>query len=482
VSTQRTLLLLSSQQPFLEQVPNLGDRALFGGLLTLIERHGGCRVLHAPWKAFPRLTGKALARADADPADLLEQWRRRLGEYPAAGVRIEDWLAARLDRPPLPWLARMSGLETLIRRRTGAPWGDALRTRLPAHQGRALLGQIADADAALLCAGGIVADHLGRSLPGRLFEPYLTLAAGKPTAIANYSVSVERPRHVALARAVLPRVSAHLIREPRSRAVLQGLGVPDARIIESVDAAFANAVPDRERPAEQARDIAIMVRGDRAADLDAWARLVETLRRRYGVRVHYLHGCVQHDPPLRHALGRRCRLDDDGRPQRLPDLLAKLGRMAMLITERYHGVVFGLQTGTPVLPIASTTHKTDGLLDLLGHPVPVLPPPAGEALEAHLAAADALWEQRAALSALELRFAGTARGQLDRDYAELFARLWGAAGGDGQSGTRDSGAFTARAPGARMKNRTIRTDNDKRYETRKKSVEQPESSPFSRWP
>ncbi len=200
--------------------------------------------------------------------------------------------------------------------------------------------------------------------------------------------------------------------------------MPNTRIIGSVDAAFANPVTGRAVPAEQARDIAVMVRGDRPADLDAWAALVEALRPRYGVRVHYLHGCVQHDPPLRRALGRRCRLDDDGRVLSLPELQAKLGRMAMLITERYHGVVFGLQTGTPVLPIASTTHKTAGLLDLLGQPVPVLPPPAGDVLEAYLAQTDALWEQRAAQSAQGLRFADAAREQLDRDYAALFAELW----------------------------------------------------------
>lgn len=151
-------------------------------------------------------------------------------------------------------------------------------------------------------------------------------------------------------------------------------------------------------PAEQARDVAIMVRGDRSADLDAWAALVETLRRRHCVQLHYLQGSPHHDPPVCRALGRRCRLADGGQALDLPGLLAALGRMALLITDRYHGCVFALQIGTPVLPVASTTHKTDGLLDLLGRPVPVLPPLTGATLDAYQATIDAAWEWRAALS------------------------------------------------------------------------------------
>ncbi|KAA6186097.1 polysaccharide pyruvyl transferase family protein [Thiohalocapsa marina] len=427
MSARHTLLLLSSQQHCLDQLPNLGDRAMFGGLLTLIKRHGDCRVLHAPWKAFPLLTGASLGRSSAEPAMTLAAWARRLGKYSAVRTQLEDWMATRLDQPPLPWIAHATGLAAAVRRRTGVSWLDALRTRLPAHQARSFLRQIGDADAGLLCGGGIFADHLGRSLPARLFEPYLTLAAGRPTAVVSYSLSLARPSHQALARAVLPRITVHQLREPRSRPVLTELGVLEERIIDSVDTAFAMPAPARTVSAEHSRDIAIMIRGDRSVDLDAWATLVERLRQRYGVRVHYLHGSLHHDPPVRRALGRRCRLDDDGRPDDLTGLLAGLGRMAMLITDRYHGFVFALQTGTPVLPVASTTHKTAGLLDLLGQSEPVLPPLTGALLDAYLTAVDAVWEQRVSLSARGVRFADNACKQLDRDYAELFRRLWAAA-------------------------------------------------------
>jgi polysaccharide pyruvyl transferase WcaK-like protein len=225
---------------------------------------------------------------------------------------------------------------------------------------------------------------------------------------------------------VLPRAAVHLIREPRSAGVLTGVGVPAERIIRSVDSAFANPVPARAVPADQAVQVGIMIRGERPADLDAWAALVEALRRRHGAQVHYLHGCMKHDPALRRALGRRCRLDDDGRPLDLPGLHAALGRMVLLISDRYHGMVFALQTGTPVVPIASTTHKARGLADLAGYPLPVLAPPRQADLDGLLDTVGRAWPQRAALSELGMRFAGRARQQLDRDYAELFRRLWAA--------------------------------------------------------
>jgi polysaccharide pyruvyl transferase WcaK-like protein len=433
MSDARTLTLLSSQTDFLDQLPNLGDRALFRGLLHLIERHGGCRVSHAPYKAFPHRTRDSVAATGVTPAGALGHWAARARGYSSLRIRLEDALAralAALSGPPMNRLMQVSGLAAAVRERTGAPWPwtPVLQTRLRAHTASAVLGQISGSDAALFSAGGQFADHLAQAIPGRLLELFIAMAAEKPLALVNYSISLDDPLSRALAAEVLPQATVHLVREPRSASVLTGLGVPAERIIRSVDSAFANPTPTRGLPPEQAGRIGIMVRGDRPVDIEAWATLVETLRRRFGVQVHYLHGCMQHDPPVRRALGRRCRLADDGRPLDLSQLRAALGRMALVITERYHGMVFAMQAGTPVVPIASTTHKTHGLAELADYPVPVLPPPKANNLQPLLNSVSQAWTQRAALSALGLDFAGGARAQLDRDYAELFRRLWAAAG------------------------------------------------------
>jgi len=421
-SSKPRLLFLSSQKNFLDNLPNLGDRALNASILDLIDHYSGTDLQHAPWKAFPYLTRSALDRSGLDAEAALRHWVTQVKNYPDWRCAAEIQPARLLDWPLSAALARISGLTSQVRKMTGEPWDAPLRARLRALRAREMIELITSADVAVYNAIGLFADHLSRYLPARLFEPYLTMRLGKPVAIVNYSIALADPVNRALAGAVLPDARLHLVREPRSRDTLLGLGVPAERIIVSVDTAFANPVPGRMVPAEHSMDIAIMVRGDRRVDYDAWAALVETLRHRFGVRVHYLHGCLKHDPALRRALGSRCRLADDGRPLDLPGLLATLARMAVLITDRYHPVIFALQTGTPVVPIAATTHKIQGLVELARYPVSVLPPIAGE-IARHLETFAVAWEQRAMLSAFGLGFAAAAREQLHQDYKELFRRL-----------------------------------------------------------
>ncbi len=425
--TETQMLFLSSQRDFVASLPNLGDRALFAGLSTLIERHGGSCLQHAPWKAFPYLTRNALDQSGLAAEAALRLWVTKVKHFPNWRYAVELRLAHLLDWPLSAVLAKVSGLESMVRINTGEPWDAPLRARLRALRAREMIDLISSADAALYNAIGLFSDHLSRYLPARLFEPYLAMRLGKPVAIVNYSIDLMEPVNRALAGAVLPDAQLHLVREPRSRDTLLGIGVPAERIIVSVDTAFANTLPLRAVPAEESTDVAIMVRGDRRVDYDAWATLVETLRHRFGVRVHYLHGCLQHDPAVRRALGSRCQLDDDGRPKDLPELLATLDRMAVLITDRYHPVIFALQTGTPVVPIAATTHKTQGLLELARYPVALLPPISGKVTQ-HLETIAAVWEQRALLSAHGLGFAADARLQLHQDYAELFLHLKGEGG------------------------------------------------------
>lgn len=424
----RRLLLLSSQQAFIDHLPNLGDRALFAGLLTLIERHGGGGpLIHAPWKPFSHLTRKALERSGLEPAAALARWAVEAGHYPAWRVRAEHAAARLLDQPLASGLAKHSGFADLVRRRTGEPWNAPLRSRLRARRAEEIHNLHATADAALYSAAGLFADHLSSNLPARLFEAYLAARQGLPLAVINYSLSVAAPVNLALARAVLPLARVHLVREPRSRDALLALGIPPERIITSVDSAFANAAPARALPAERSAAVAVAVRGDRAADLTAWAELVEALRVRHGVAVHYIAGDWRHDPPVRRALGKRCRLADDGQLLDLAGVQAKLATMGLVITDRYHSAVFAAQTATPVLPIASTTHKTQGLFDLIDYPLPVLPPLTRSLVPLYLERIEQALGMRAALSARLGAFNSVAQQRLDDDYAALFRQLWDSA-------------------------------------------------------
>lgn len=177
--------------------------------------------------------------------------------------------------------------------------------------------------------------------------------------------------------------------------------------------------------------IALMIRGDRPADLDAWGALATALRARYDARIHYLHGCARHDPPVRRALASRCRLDDDGTFLDHPELMRKLAGMSLLISDRYHGAVFAIQTRTPLVPVASTTHKTTGLLRTFDYPVPVLAPLDRGLLPAYLQWSDRLLQDGDRVSRLMAGVHEQIRSSLFAVYGGVCRRL----GLSGDAGT-----------------------------------------------
>jgi polysaccharide pyruvyl transferase WcaK-like protein len=422
-SGRRRVLILEDQFPFASRLPNVGDRALQSGLRVLCDAWCECDVLSGTWKAFPHLTGERYRREAADPGQILARWYDEAAGYPAwrraVERRLADLLAGRGFTGGL-W----SPLDRWSRTRTGLSFVNAIEPRLlRAHEATRLREQIAAADVVLFNAGGLLADHLGRYLPERLFELYLAQRSGKPTAVVNYSAGLDEPSNVALAREVLGRVGLHVTREPLTRDRLLELGVSDDRILVSPDTAFAVDPPPAAPPSSGSVEIALMIRGDRPADVDAWAALVDALRARYRARVHYLCGCAKNDPPLRRALASRCRLDDDGVFLDHPELMRKLARTSLLISDRYHGAVFAIQTHTPLIPVASTTHKSAGLFRTFEYPVPVQRPLDGTLVAAYLHWSDRLLREGDSVSRHLAGVHQRLRARVFADYGELFRRL-----------------------------------------------------------
>ncbi|MCB2101772.1 MAG: polysaccharide pyruvyl transferase family protein, partial [Rhodobacterales bacterium] len=130
------------------------------------------------------------------------------------------------------------------------------------------------------------------------------------------------------------------------------------------------------------------------------------------------------DAPIRSALGEQCELDDDGRFYDHPDIVKTIAGLDLLVTERYHPAVFAVQAGTPVVPIAATTHKMTGLVDLVGHPIAVLDPPRADNLAPILAAVERAYAEGPDLSARQRAFAAEANEQVNDDYRDAFRQLW----------------------------------------------------------
>lgn len=418
-----SILILNDQYPFSASLPNLGDRALQSGFRSLCQALCRGDAASGPWKSFPYLTGARYRRSNAAAADVLAGWHAEVTGYSTRRTRAESKLA-RLLAGPLLRGGVWSPLDRWTQRRTGLRFFVALEPRiLRAHAARRFRDRLAAADVVLFNAGGLLADHLHNYLPERLFQLYMAQRAGKPVAVVNYSLSLEEPGHVALAAPVLRDVVVHVVRDPISRQRLLALGVEDGRILVAPDAAFAIDPPPLPGTAPDSLEVGLMIRGDRSIDVAGWAALVECLRSQCGARVHYLQGCAKHDPPVRRALAARCRLDDDGAFLGREALLQALSRMSLLITDRYHGAVFAIQTHTAVIPVASTTHKTQGLFETFDYPVPVLSPLREALVPQYLHWAEVALRDRDLLSRQLAGIHRHLRERLVADYGELFRRL-----------------------------------------------------------
>lgn len=414
------LLRLNDLVPFRDTLPNLGDRALNDGFQQLLAQQGDTQD-SARWKAFPWLTGKAYAASPLRGEDWLkEQYRLARCEMPAR-LALERRIA-HLARP-LRGSRLLQPLDAWAERHTGLGLPDALAARgLRRYSLEGLKTAIDRADAVVFNGGGLLADHLGNYLPERLFELYLAKQSGKPVVIANYSLSLQREAHRELAAPVLRSMDLHLVREPASVAQLLDLGVDRARIIDSLDAAFALSVLPAVATASPPR-IGLMIRGDRPVDFAAWGRFVERLRAQTGAEIHYLQNCRKYDPAVRCRLARYCRLDDTGAFPSLMQARTGISGLQLLITDRYHGVVFAMLSGVPVVPIAATTHKTQGLLDAAGYPLSCLPPLRDEAVEQLLGVVQQVLGERDQLAQHMREAALRMQVQVFADYRALLSRL-----------------------------------------------------------
>ena len=314
-------------------------------------------------------------------------------------------------------------LDPWARRSAGQDFRQIMLPRLlPAQSAWRFRKNLADADLVIANGSGLLADHLRRYAPGRLLALYAAARSNVPVALVNFSFALLNSEDLrALAREVLPRLACHITRESASRDALIELGVPPERITVSADAAFYDCpLAVSMRPG---RRLGIQIRGDRPVDIGVWLELIKWLKARHNVETHYLEGCRLRDPPIRDALNKAGALDDGAETHDLDTLRQAIGACDLLLTDRYHGIVFAVQAGTPFLPVASTTLKTAGLLRDIDYPSLILPPLTQERLAAWKQAIDDAFACRDDLAAhLQGRATALAR-QVETDYRQALTPL-----------------------------------------------------------
>lgn len=418
VQVMRTLWL-NDLHPYADTLPNLGDRALQSALYQLLEQSPE-QVISGAWKAFPWMKGQRYLDSGLAP----EVWLQQQAEWVLKSQPLRDGIELGLWRMLEPlrntWVT--GWLDRKARRHTGLDAIGLLRPRLLRRaSARQWLRAIESADLVAFNAGGLLADHLINFLPERLFQLYLAKQLGKPVVLLNYSLALHRDAHQALAAPVLRELDLHVLREQRSRESLLSMGIAEERIVCTQDAAFAH-VPALTAKPSGAR-IGIMLRGDREVDDAVWARVLDKLAQATGAEIHFLPNCFKYDPPVRERLNRQFPLSDDGQFPSLQGSMQRISEMDLLITDRYHGVVFAALVGTPVLPMAATTHKMPGLLDALDYPLACRPILEADEVESFVTHALSVWSEREAL-AQSLEAAGKRlQHQVAADYAEVLSRL-----------------------------------------------------------
>ncbi|MEM6605074.1 MAG: polysaccharide pyruvyl transferase family protein [Pseudomonadota bacterium] len=431
----RRLFVLVPPTEYTLSMPNLGDRALHAGMRQLLASSDANEILYDTWNSFPRMTLDRLNSGHGDESARIRSWckrfQRQCSSPPPTGEMIAMWLLDAVgDR-----LSLWSPLDKLARRRTGQTGREAVTPRLfPRMAAREFGCKLAASDAVMMNAGGLLADHLAHYLPGRIFALAAAQMLGRPTALVNYSFAVTQPELLNWVAPVLRRVSVHAVRESVSRERLVAIGVrpetiqvvPDASIASGQ---FGSTRPPRNRVVPRYATSAeltlgIQVRGDRSFDPSAWAVLLNELRSRFNVRLLYLVGCLKHDPTALRHLRKALPLDCDDSVTDFGALQKAIGTTDLLITDRYHGMVFAALMGTPFIPFATTTHKSTGFLTDIDYPVDSQSAPDAANVRSIVDVMAELLEHREDISQELMTKVDALRQRVFTEYQSVFEKLF----------------------------------------------------------
>ena len=356
---------------------NLGDRAYHVGLHNLLDGHLGYHVSMGPVKALPYLTaGKTRGVKSIDDArHLMEDWFASIMRQSENASPRREKLRGGFEQNFLTRSRMFQSLDSGVRERlargiieTASPY--IFRSSFAAS----LVDQIEKSDLVLFNGGAFAADHLDQYLPMVLFELYLSKKLGKKTAVVNQTVAVRRPSNTAMVSLVYSMLDGHLVREPRSKLVLEELGIDSDRIHVSCDAAFGLPLPQiKEHPKKCERgQVGICVRGDRPVRADFWAKVAGHLEEALKLDVMFFFTSKYQDKKAFDQISgvnpRINFLEFCG----YPELIDRLQDFDFVITDRYHATIFAVLAGTPFITVDSNTFKTRGLMDMLDYPIDVM--------------------------------------------------------------------------------------------------------------
>jgi polysaccharide pyruvyl transferase WcaK-like protein len=241
----------------------------------------------------------------------------------------------------------------------------------------AFLGAVRDADLVVVNGAGILTDAFRDNAMGILATLDLAIHRKIPTAMFGQGLGpIDGAELRQRAADVLPCVDLIGVRESRSSVpLLRSLGVSPSRIVVTGDDAIEMAYADGVRQGREARAIGVNVRiapySNVGRDLLTSIRhALEQAARSHEARLIPLpiahHGGGMDIETLRELLPVASSGDDPGAALDTPqDVIEQTGECRVVVTGSYHGAVFALAQGIPVVALARSRYYVDKMAGVM---------------------------------------------------------------------------------------------------------------------
>jgi polysaccharide pyruvyl transferase WcaK-like protein/O-antigen/teichoic acid export membrane protein len=356
---------------------NRGDSAITGGILRLAaERWPGARIRVATLNEAHTGFAAGQLRHLMQQHQIVEEWSFAPTEFGSARSKPTGTLSTTAR-----WLARL--LPSFVEVALGTP-RRATRLRLK------------DVDLVIAVGGSNIYDDPDVAAPlslARLFGVlYPIWAAGRvgvPVALAGHTLG-PFPRRSAriLARWMLRRVNATVLREATSLQAAETLGLRDAHVAPDMAFATPANLSDRVReivgglPGEAPSALGLVIRQHPHAGSEENRRIVTAFAD--FARVCHEDGVIDGILVIDQCMGPTSIEDDRPISRELARLLKDLparfveqdltaeelaalyGQCRVVLSIRLHAAILALSQGTPAFSVAYMTRKTEGVMEMAG--------------------------------------------------------------------------------------------------------------------
>lgn len=383
---RKKILILNDRFPIKDALINLGDRAMVSGLYQIVQEDLGYEIVSGGCKNFPfyniRRYKKEKTKNNVESVfrNWFEETTGMIRQSVQTGKKISDFLDTNILFQNRLFQQFEEKVKARFSRGLMETFKPFLLKKYYAYQ---FIEKIKSVDCVLFNGTAIVADRFDFYLPAHLFECYLAKRLGKKVFTINQSIDIENPLNAEMVSHIYRNLDLHLTREPLSKNALLKLGVEEAKLISSCDAAFAadyqttiQASHLREKEGLRKDAVGLVIRGDRNVDFETWARIIDHLEKVRGKKVFLAFTCITQDEHVYNELAKRCNLARLSRFYDYKELTLLMESFDYLISDRYHALIFAIHAKTPVIPINPAFHtiKTEGLFRLFDYPVNVMPP------------------------------------------------------------------------------------------------------------